>query len=54
MKTVNGCKMMKIYNCIIALHQCSFAVIKRYKAMASKWMYMPNNDTQNYPFCRLQ
>ena len=22
--------------------------------MADKLMYIPNNDTQNYPFCRLQ
>ena len=24
------------------------------KAMAYKLMYIPNNYTQNYPFCRLQ
>ena len=23
-------------------------------AMADKLMYIPNNDKQNYPFCRLQ
>ena len=22
--------------------------------MADKWMYIPNDDSQNYPFCRLQ
>ena len=22
--------------------------------MAGKWMYIPNDDTQNYPICRLQ
>ena len=22
--------------------------------MADKLMYIPNNDTQNYPFCRLK
>ena len=24
------------------------------KTMADKLIYIPNNDTQNYPFCRLQ
>ena len=24
------------------------------KTMADKKMYIPNNDTQIYPFCRLQ
>ena len=22
--------------------------------MADKWMYIPNDDTQNYPLCRIQ
>ena len=22
------------------------------KTMADKWIYIPNEDTQNYPFCR--
>ena len=25
-----------------------------YKTIADKLMYIPNNDKQNYPFCRLQ
>ena len=28
--------------------------ILRYKTMANKLMYIPNDDTQNYLFCRLQ
>ena len=28
--------------------------IKRDKTIADKFMYIPNDDTQNYPFCRLQ
>ena len=24
------------------------------RRMADKFMYIPNDDTQNYPFCRLQ
>ena len=24
------------------------------KKMADKLMYIPNNDTQNYPYCRLK
>ena len=27
--------------------------IKRYKTMADKLMNIPNDGTQNYPFCRL-
>ena len=26
----------------------------REKTMADKLIYIPNNDAQNYPFCRLQ
>ena len=22
--------------------------------MADKWLYIPNDDNENYPFCRLQ
>ena len=29
------------------------AVIERDKTMAYKMMYIPNDDTQYYPFCRL-
>ena len=28
--------------------------ILRDKTMADKLIYIPNDDTQNYPFCRLQ
>ena len=28
--------------------------IRRDKAMADKLIYIPNDDTQNYPLCRLQ
>ena len=28
--------------------------IKRDKTMADKLRYIPNDDTENYPFCRLQ
>ena len=28
--------------------------IKRDKTIADKLMYIPNDDTLNYPFCRLQ
>ena len=28
--------------------------IGRDKTMADKLMYIPNDDKQNYPFCRLQ
>ena len=31
-----------------------FAGIWRYKTMADKLMYIPNYDTQNYPFCRFK
>ena len=27
---------------------------QKYKTMADKLMYIPNDDTQKYPFCRLQ
>ena len=28
--------------------------MKRDKTMAIKYIYIPNDDTQNYPFCRLK
>ena len=28
--------------------------ISKDKTMADKLMYIPNDDTQNYPFCRLK
>ena len=28
--------------------------ILRGKTMANKLMYIPNNDIENYPFCRLK
>ena len=33
---------------------CLSAGIQRDKTMANKLMHIPNNDSQNYPFCRLQ
>ena len=30
------------------------AGILRDKTMADKFMYIPNDDTPNYPFCRLE
>ena len=31
-----------------------FSVIYRNKTVADKLMFIPNDDIQNYPFCRLQ
>ena len=28
--------------------------IQREKTITDKLMYIPNDDTQNYPFCKLQ
>ena len=33
---------------------CLFEGIEREKTMADKLMYIPNDDTEYYPFCRLK
>ena len=32
----------------------NYQVSKRDKTIADKFMYIPNDKIQNYPFCRLQ
>ena len=39
---------MKVLSC------CIYVGIITDKTMADKLMYIPSDDTQNYPFCRLQ
>ena len=42
-------KKSKIY---VYIGECINTGILRDKTITDKFMYIPNDDTQNYPFCR--
>ena len=42
-----------VYDFILVLFTIKTGIL-RDKTIADKLMYIPSNDTQNYPFCRLQ